>query len=283
MKAANTWLSYNGTGPVPNQCHRGWAHLRNYTAQYAVWGEGPPLLVVPGLAGGMTLLGPMIDALSRHYQVISFQLRGEDNFFALRGRGSLSGLVDDLDEFLSWLGLEQPSVLGVSFGGVLALELARRSPWRLGALMLQGVAARLEPGALQRLAGTVLARYPLPADSPFFNQFFNLFFGGKQPPGKLFDFVTRTCWTTDQGVMAHRFRLIETTDFTGHLQSVITPTLLMAGSRDLLVTPRGLATLAQELPEARAVQLGECGHLAAVTHPERVALEVRSFLRGLET
>jgi 3-oxoadipate enol-lactonase len=230
----------------------------------------------------MQLLGPLVAALARHHQVISFQLRGEEDVFALRRRCTLDGLVDDLDEFLSWLGLEQPAVLGVSFGGVLALELARRAPWRLGALMLQGVGPRFEPGILQRLAGAVLSRYPLPSDSPFFNQFFNLFFGGKQEPGPLFDFVTRTCWATDQGVMAQRFSLVEKADFTGQLRAVRTPALLMAGSRDLLVTRRGLASLANELPDARAVQLGGSGHLAAVTHPERVATEVRSFLTGLQ-
>lgn len=282
MKAASDWLMYSGTGYLPFQGKRGWAHLRHYAARFGVWGEGRPVVVVPGLAGGMQLQGPLIAALARHHQVISFQLRGEEDVFALRRRCTLADLVDDLDEFLSWLGLEQPAVLGVSFGGVLALELARRAPWRLGALLLQGVGPRLEPGILQRLAGAVLSRYPLPNDSPFFNQFFNLFFGGKQEPGPLFDFVIRSCWATDQGVMAHRFRLVEEANFTGQLGAVRTPALLMAGARDLLVTRRGLTALAAELPDARAVQLGGCGHLAAVTHPDRVAAEARSFLAGLE-
>jgi 3-oxoadipate enol-lactonase len=230
----------------------------------------------------MDLLGPLIRALARHRQVISFQPRGEDDAFVMRRRFCLADLADDLDEFLSWLGLEQPAVLGVSFGGVTALELARRRPWRLGALMLQGVGPRMEPGLLQRLAGVVLSRYPLPADSPFFNQFFKLFFGGRQEPGPLFDFVTRSCWGTDQGVMAHRFRLLEQTDFTGRLGGVRVPTLLTAGAKDLLVTQRGLTAMSDELPDARAVRLGGCGHLAFVTHPERVAAEARSFLAALE-
>ena len=58
--------------------------------------------------------------------------------------------------------------------------------------------------------------------------------------------------------------------------------LLMSGARDLLVTPHGLAGMADELPDARAVHLGQAGHLACVTHPDRLATETRSFLRSLE-
>ena len=46
-------------------------------------------------------------------------------------------------------------------------------------------------GLLQQVAGWVLSRYPLPSDSPFVNQFFNLLFGARQEPGPLFEFVTR--------------------------------------------------------------------------------------------
>ena len=88
-----------------------------------------------------------------------------------------------------------------------------RRPGRVRSLVLQGVGPRLEPGPLQQVAGLVLSRYPLPEDNPFVNQFFNLFFGSKQKPGPLFDFVTRQCWQTDQSVMAHRFRLAEQVDF----------------------------------------------------------------------
>ena len=119
---------------------------------------------------------------------------------------SWSDLVDDLAEFLDWFGLERPAVMGVSFGGVLALELAARQPHRLESLIVQGVGARFEKGLLQQVAGMVLSRYPLPSDNPFVNQFFNLLFGSRQKPGPLFQFVTRQCWQTDQGVMAHRFQ-----------------------------------------------------------------------------
>jgi 3-oxoadipate enol-lactonase len=188
--------------------------------------------------------------------------------------------VTDLAEFLDWHCLERPAVLGVSFGGVLALELAARFPIRLRALAVQGAGARFERGLLQAVAGIVLSRYPLPSDNPFVNQFFNLLFGSRQKPGPLFEFVTRQCWQTDQSVMAHRFGLVEQFDLTGRLQRIRIPTLILAGNRDLLVSKSSLRDLSSGIPEARSVPLPGCGHLAFVTQPQRVADEVIHFLRA---
>jgi 3-oxoadipate enol-lactonase len=280
VKAAIDWLTASGAAFRPEAGETGSAHLRHYTARFTIWGEGPPLILVPGLAGGMDLLGPLARALARDHQVISYQLRGEDDCFALRQRFDLADLAADLHELLDWLGLERPALMGVSFGGVLALELAIRRPGRVRSLVLQGVGPRFEPGLLQQVAGLVLSRYPLPEDNPFVNQFFNLFFGTRQKPGPLFDFVTRQCWQTDQSVMAPRFRLVDQVEFANRVARVRSPVLLLAGDRDLLVSAAGLDEMARGLPDARAVRLGGCGHLAFVTHPERLAAEARSFLRS---
>jgi len=253
--------------------------LRNYSARYCEWGDGPPLVLVPGLAGGFELLGPLSRHLARHHRVITYQLRGEDDFFALRRTFDLHDLVEDLHEFLDWHALERPAVLGVSFGGVLAVELAARYPARLAALAVQGVGARFEQGLLQQVASIVLSRYPLPADSPFVNQFFNLLFGGRMQPGPLVEFVTRLCWQTDQSVMAHRFHLVEHSDLTPRLGRVRTPTLLLSGQRDLLVSEQSLGELAEGIAGSHVVRLQGCGHLAFVTRAERVAAEMERFLR----
>jgi pimeloyl-ACP methyl ester carboxylesterase len=258
----------------------GYAHLRHYTAAYREWGDGPPLVLIPGLAGGFELLGPLARLLARHFRVISYQLRGEDDCFALRRGFGLADLVDDLAEFLDWHCLETPTVMGVSFGGVLALEFAARSSYRLQQVVVQGAGARFERSLLQRVAGMVLSRYPLPTNNPFVNQFFNLLFGSRQKPGPLFQFVTRQCWQTDQSVMAHRFRLVEQFNIERRLSQIRVPALLLAGDRDLLVSDASLRALELGIPEARLVRLNGCGHLAFVTQPGRVAEEVHRFVNN---
>jgi pimeloyl-ACP methyl ester carboxylesterase len=235
------------------------------------------LVLVPGLAGGFELLGPLARRLASRFRVISYQLRGEDDCFALRQHFDLSNLVADLAEFLDWHRLENPYLMGVSFGGVLALEFAARHSHRLQRLVVQGAGIRYEHGLLPRLAGAVLSRFPLPSDNPFINQFFNLLFGGKQKPGPLFEFVTRQCWQTDQSVMAYRLRLLEEYDLAARVHRIRVPTLVLAGERDLLVSECSLRDLLDGLPDAESRVLAGCGHLAFVTHPNRVAAEVQRF------
>jgi len=257
----------------------GVAPLTHYTVNYREWGEGPPLVLVPGLAGGYELLGPLARLLSRHFRVISYQLRGEDDSFAQRRPFTLNDLVQDLAEFVDWHCLECPTVFGVSFGGALALEFAARYPHRLGHLIVQGAGARFEQGLMHQVTSAVLSRFPLPADNPFINQFFNLLFGGRQKPGPLVNFVTRQIWQTDQSVMAHRLRLVEAFNLEQRLERLRMPTLILAGDRDLLVSERSLQALCDGVPQARLARLKNCGHLAFVTQAERVAAEVRRFLR----
>lgn len=277
MKATLDWLNLSSAEFSPTGI-AGYAQLTNYTAEYIEWGgDGPPLLLVPGLAGGYGLLGPLARELAKDFRVISYQLRGEDNCFALRRPFSLPDLVEDLHEFVDCLCLEMPTIMGVSFGGILALEFAARYPSRLQNLIVQGTGARFEPGLLQRVAKAVLTRFPLPFDNAFVNQFFNLLFGGAQKQDALFHFVTRQCWQTDQSVMAHRLLLVEGYNMGDRLQQIRVPTLILAGDRDVLVPRRSLLELANGITDAELVPLPGCGHLAPVTKPELLARHVRKF------
>jgi pimeloyl-ACP methyl ester carboxylesterase len=283
MKATLDWLASNGKTYCSDPGQVGYAHLRNYSVEYRSWGNGPPLVLIPGLAGGLGLVTPLARHLAQSFQVISYQLRGEDDCFALRQRFGLKDLVRDLREFLEWQCLERPIIMGVSFGGALALEFAARHPERLEALVVHSAGARFERGLLQQVAGIILSQYPLPSDNPFVNQFFNLLFGKRQKPGPLFQFVTQQCWQTDQSVMAHRFRLVEQYDIADRLHRVSAPTLILSGERDLLVSKQSLQALRQGIPQSRFRLLSKAGHLAFVTQPHEVADEVRRFVTCLAT
>jgi pimeloyl-ACP methyl ester carboxylesterase len=278
--ATTKWLTASAASFRANDGRAGVADLRYYNAAFCEWGDGQPLVLVPGLAGSFELLGPLARELARNYHVVSYQLRGEDDCFALRRRFGLRDLVDDLREFIDWHGLERPVICGVSFGGVLALEYAAAYPNQVQAVGIQGVGVRFERGLVQRIASLVLSGYPLPPDSPFVNQFFNLLFGGRQTR-PLFEFVTRQCWQTDQSVMAHRLHLVERLDLGTRLGRVKAPVYVLAGDRDLLVSPNSLQELSECLPNGRGEMLDGCGHLAFATHPRLVAERLHAFVQRL--
>ena len=279
MKPTADWLNATNRKYLADAGSSAFVHLGKYTAELHESGAGSPIVLIPGLAGGFELLGPLARSLAGDHHVFSYQLRGENDCFVLRHPFDLDDLVEDLAELLDTLKLENPTIMGLSFGGIIAMKFAMRYPYRLDRLIVQGVGARYERGLIQQIASTVLSRFPLPADSPFVNQFFNLLFGGKQKQDSLFEFVTRQIWQTDQSVMAHRFRLAEALDIEKQLRYIKAPTLVLAGDRDVLVSPNGLTRLCDGIPKCHFARLPSCGHLAFVTKPDLIVKHVEQFLQ----
>src|SRR5208283_1357628 len=116
----------------------------------------------------------------------------------------------------------------------------------------------------------VLERFPLPADNQFVNQFFNLLHGAKPEPGPLADFVVERIWETDQSVMARRLAQIETFDISNRLWQIDVPTLVLAASKDAIVSVSRQKLLAESIPGA--------GHIGFLTHASEVVRQVRRHL-----
>lgn len=172
-------------------------------------GQGEPIVLVPGLAGSWKLAAPLARALARKHRVYTCGMRGDR--FPLRTSlpHDIGEHARDLRDLIDQLGLERPAVMGVSFGGAVALEFAVEYPTRLGALVVAGAEARFRASLGSTIARRVLERFPLPTDNGFVNQFFNLLHGGKPEPGPLADFVVERCWETDQSVLAQRIGALD--------------------------------------------------------------------------
>jgi pimeloyl-ACP methyl ester carboxylesterase len=243
-------------------------------------GEGDPILIAPGLAGGWRLLTPLARAFSRRHRVILASYRDERETLTARPAELVSDHAQDLAGLITALGLERPTVLGVSFGGAVALELALDWPNQVGRLVLSGVEARFRVTLASTIARRVLERYPLPADSPFVNQFFNLFHGGRPQSAQLAQFFVERCWETDQGVMARRLAMLERFDVTDRLWSLEVPTLVLAGGRDVVVPPSRQRALAASIAGARFEAIPDGGHIGFLSHSGELVRHLEKLARG---
>ena len=93
-------------------------------------GDGPPLALLHGYVGdGSTTWRRQLDELSDEFTVVAWDAPGA-------GRSDDPPESIGLAGFIGRLGLERPAVAGLSFGGILALELCRRHPGIPGKLVL---------------------------------------------------------------------------------------------------------------------------------------------------
>jgi alpha-beta hydrolase superfamily lysophospholipase len=125
-------------------------------------GRGDPLVVVPGLAGNWKLVLPLARLLARNFDVIVPGMRGDGFVWGQLAQpaprvGDVGGYADDLASILGQLGVECPALLGVSFGGAIALEYAVQHPQRLSALV-SAIRCRLTARSLTSFSISFMAR-----------------------------------------------------------------------------------------------------------------------------
>ena len=243
-------------------------------------GRGEPIVVVPGLAGGWKLLTPLARALAKNHRVILYNYRDEYDSLSNRLATRIGDHARDLDGLINALGLERPTLFGVSFGGAVALEYAVDHPARVGRLVVSGMEAQFRASVGSTIARRVLERFPLPADNPFVNQFFNLLHAGRSDSGQISEFVVDRCWATDQGVMARRLAMLESFDVADRLWRLDMDTLILAGSRDVVVPPGRQRALAASIPGAHYEVMAGAGHVGFLTHSAEAARQVDRLCHG---
>ncbi|MGH8893359.1 MAG: alpha/beta fold hydrolase [Actinomycetes bacterium] len=120
-------------------------------------GSGPALVLLHGFVGdGRSTWSTQLDELSEDFTVIAWDAPGAGGSPEPPEWFRSPDYADCLARFVGALHLTRPSVVGLSFGGILALELFGRHPHVPGSLVLAsayaGWAGYLQPdGAEERL------------------------------------------------------------------------------------------------------------------------------------
>jgi pimeloyl-ACP methyl ester carboxylesterase len=107
---------------------------------YAVDGEGPPLLCLPGLTRNMEDFEPVVAAFSDRAQVIRMDFRGRGaSDWGDPATYQLPNEAEDVLVLLDHLGLRRVTILGTSRGGLVALMLAGTARARLSGVVFNDI------------------------------------------------------------------------------------------------------------------------------------------------
>lgn len=100
-------------------------------------GNGPRLLFISGTGGDLRNRPNMHDSpLARRFEVLAYDQRGLGQTDKPSGAYAMADYADDAAALLDALGWQAVPVVGVSFGGMVAQELALRHPTKVSALVL---------------------------------------------------------------------------------------------------------------------------------------------------
>lgn len=269
-------------------------------------GRGPPIVIVHGGPSfDHRYLLPEMDLLADTFRLV---------YYDQRGRGASSPVpnpeeltvdteLDDLERVREHFRLESTSLLGHSFGAVLALEYALRLPRRVARLILvnpapasaadwdlvlQAQRAKLGP-EFDRLESIAQSRAYAEGDPQAETDFMRIWFGpGVARPVDLEKLLRRArAGVTPSQLLSSRAigdHLFEQTlqkanyDLVERLGRLAVPTLVIYGDHEF-IPENAIDPIVRAIPHARKVTLVDCGHFPSLEQPGPFHAVVSGFLR----
>ncbi|MGQ0482388.1 MAG: alpha/beta fold hydrolase [Pseudonocardia sp.] len=247
------------------------------TIKVKVAGAGPPLLYLHPAAG--LAWDPFLSHLARSYTVYAPEFPGTSvgDPYAIHAIDHLGDVVLAYEELVRNLGLTKPTIVGQSFGGMLAAELASTFPGLAAKVVLLGPIG-LYRDDLPIANWLATAPQDLPAllfhdpDSPGARSMLAM----PDDPDVAAAATAALVWSL--GATGKFMFPVPDRGLRRRLHRLNAPVLLLWGRQDRLV-PAGYAEeWARELPDAQIVLVDDCGHVPQVEQLEQTITALEKFL-----
>jgi pimeloyl-ACP methyl ester carboxylesterase len=235
-------------------------------------GTGSPVLYVHG-AGGL-FWDPLLDALAANHRVIAPEHPGAGDSQGLEHVEDLWDLVLYYNEFLDTVGVDTATVVGHSFGGMIAAEIASTTPNRVEKLVLIApIGLWRDDHPVPDISGIPPEKIPelvfadptspiaasLPAPDPTDP---DSLFRASQTMASILQFI----WPLpDHGLSKRLYRLKA-------------PTLLVWGKQDRLVDPVYGEDFKAQIADARLELIDGAGHVPQLEQAERTIGVITDFV-----
>ena len=258
---------------------QGIAEVNGARLHYEVTGSGPALVLIHGNTLDTRMWEGQVDCFSSRYQVIRYDMRGFGRSAAPTAEPYSP--ADDLGALLRYLGVAQAHILGLSLGGLVAIDFALAYPemthtliaadaglrefqWQeygefSAAVRTTAQTAGIEAARAQWLAGALF--------SPALEQ--------RQPAAHLRQMVADYSgwhWLNKETLRASPSSVIE------RLELIHCPALVIVGERDLADFRAVADLLQQRIPGASKVVMPGVGHLSNMEDAAQFNTLVLDFL-----
>lgn len=259
--------------PVPVDVRE--VHVGDVVLRVGTTGEGPPLLLINGIGANLDMWQPLLAHL-RDRHVVVFDAPGTGGSPSLSRRRRMPGFAALVVGLLDELGLEQVDVLGYSWGGALAQELAHRAPERVRSLVLcatmPGLGGQPPPPWVFGAMSTPLRYY----SKTYLRLVAPIIYGVRIRPDEPHLTARRQRPPSLTGY-SHQLYAITGWSSRSWLRTLRLPTLVLSGRGDHLVPARNGVIMSREIRGA-TLQVVPGGHLFLVQDVGIAAAAVRRFL-----
>lgn len=236
----------------------------------SVQGEKETWILIPGLGNPSSSWVSTLQGLTEDYSAYAIDFNGFGISSSIIERPTFRDHYNALDKLLQQLDEESYVIVGSSAGSMIGMEMARRYPEKIKALVVTGFGLIDDPvewwDHLQKLsknpASFLEAAYHRP---PELNSTLE---------GLIQDVMSKPAyWSFLEGGGLDEMK--------NCADNINVPTLFVCGESDHIIPKKAVENAFQKIPNAQLEWLARCGHFPLVEQPEELLYVIKNFLKTL--
>lgn len=240
--------------------------------------KNPALILSNSLGTRQSMWQPQIDALSKHFYVISYDTRGHGQSDKPTGPYTLTRLGQDVLCILGALNIKNANFCGISMGGLTGLWLAIYAPERFKRIAVANTAAKIGVhDAWQTRAATVREQgmQALAQSAP--ERWFTEGFIGQH--SVLIDAMVNDLAQENAEGYAACCEALADADLRAQISDIKLPLLVIAGDADPVTTVADAEAIIKACSTAQLKTL-HASHISNLEQPQAFNQALSRFLRG---
>ena len=260
------------------------AAIGSHTLHYRLDGQAmvmaTPLVFINSLGSDLRIWDGLIANFTERFALVRYDQRGHGLSDCPPGPYTLHDHTDDLAGLLAQLQAPPAILIGVSVGGLIALDFAHQYPERVRALVLCDTGAKIGTAAYWAERSTAVRQGGLAPLAPMIlARWFSSTFAATAPAAYR-GYANMLTRTPIEGYAATCDALRDA-DLRDVVQRINIPALVLCGEEDLATPPSLGRELAAALPNAHFALIPKAGHLPSLEQPQAVAVAIQHFLEEL--
>jgi 3-oxoadipate enol-lactonase len=255
------------------------ATILGHTIHYKVEGDvdGPPLVFINSLGTDLRMWDDVVSRLDGRFRIIRYDKRGHGLSDCPPGPYKIQDFSADLVGLLDYLEIEKTVVVGISVGGMVAIDFAAEWPERVSSLVLCDTEAKIGTAELWQeradtvrqhgmafLVDAILSRWFAPA---YIEENKAIYFGYS-------NLLTRMPIEGYGGTC----EALRDADLISEAATITAPTLVLCGADDMATKPELVRGLCDLIPNAQYQEIPGAAHLPCVEQPEITAALIAEFV-----
>jgi 3-oxoadipate enol-lactonase len=245
--------------------------------------HAPTVFFGHGLLFGGWMFRAQIAALRDRFRCVAIDWRGQGESGATVDGYDMDTLTDDASGLIGTLGVAPVHYVGLSMGGFVGQRLAARRAHLVRTLTLLDTSPAPEDPDKARRYRLMASIYRLTGISPLRRAVQPLMFGpafladpGSKPVTDEWARRLRRCRRS--GVSKAVLAVANRAGVEQEIRAITVPTLVIVGADDAAIPPPKSRRIAEQIDNARLVQIPDCGHSSTVEQPQAVTALLSEFL-----